>query len=92
MNSRKWQVGVKRCLVISSLPESYNELQEQRLSARTWLAQFQAVQQETQWENMLKNLSGQLCFSGLAGTLLKLSIVSSMYHTRHSSAHCLDCF
>lgn len=45
-------------------------LQEQRLSARTWLAQFQAVQQEAQWENILKNLSEQLCISELAGTLL----------------------
>lgn len=44
MNSRKWQVGVKICLVIGSLPENYNELQEQRLSERTRLAQFQAVQ------------------------------------------------
>lgn len=44
MNSRKWQVGVKICLVIGSLAENYNELQEQRLSEGTWLAQFQAVQ------------------------------------------------
>lgn len=62
-------------LVISSLPENY-KLQEQRLSDRTWLAQFQAVQQGAQWEDMLKNLSEQLCFSGLAGTLLKSNMDS----------------
>lgn len=71
MNSRRWQVGVKICLVIYSLPVNYKELQEQRLATRTRLAQFQTVQQEAQWENMLRNLSEQLCFSELAGTLLK---------------------